>query len=356
MRISIQELTGPRLYEGYGRRAALLGDLASELGASSPSRLFEGLSRRCACITLLAGSGSRWVKSLQEAKAAGLALDADDNAPRGLYPVRNAIAPGGPALPIASYALKAVQGLGTCGLVVRGWQDDIARRILVPLGYAPGSWRFVEQDTREGKPRGHGDAAYQSMELWRDKDYVIFNFGGDASSPYTARAALAALAALDAADGRPGLLMPVTRLSDAAYPVAVDEGGLPRGFGHAKLKGGGHASARAGSDAAVDPTDGRAYSNVGLRLYKARELAAAIEYIREHYWSAEAGYAIPGNDPEGGEFALDNADEFLASQGRARLLYVARPEELSPVKAFSDLERFERDIELVWRDRALLAE
>lgn len=356
MRVSIQDLTGPRLYEGYGRRAALIGDLASEMGASSPSRLYEELARRCACITLLAGSGSRWVQSLREAKAAGLAMDADESAPRGLFPVRNAITPGEPPLPIASYALKALQGLGSCGVVVRGWQSEIAERILLPLGYTSGSWRFVEQETREGKPRGHGDAAYQCMELWRDKDYVIFNFGGDASSPYTARAALAALAALDAAGGQPGLLMPVTRLSGAAYPVAVDEGGLPRGFGHAKLKGEGHAAPLARGNAAVDPPDGKAYSNVGLRLYKASELAAAIGYIRDHYWSAQAGYAIPGNDTGGGEFALDNADELLASQGKARLLYVARPEELSPVKAFSDLGRFERDIELVWGDRALLAE
>ncbi|HAE21984.1 MAG TPA: hypothetical protein DCG47_06630 [Spirochaetaceae bacterium] len=150
--------------------------------------------------------------------------------------------------------------------------------------------------------------------------------------------------------------MPVARLSAAAYPVAVDESGLPRGFGHAKLKGEGSAAPQTRGNAAVDPPDGKAYSNVGLRLYKASELAAAIECIRTQYWSAKAGYAIPGNDPQGGEFALDNADELLAAQGKARLLYIARPEELSPVKAFSDLGRFERDIELVWGDRALLAE
>ncbi len=356
MRISIDDLTGPRLYEGYGLRATLIAELAAELGASSPSGLYEGLSARCACITLLAGSGSRWVKSLQEAKAAGLAVDFDESAPRGLFPVHNAIAPGGPALPIASYAIKAVQGLGSCGVVVRGWQAEIAERVLLPLGYARGGWRFVEQQARDGKPRGHGDAAYQCMELWRDKEYVIFNFGGDASSPYTARAALAALAALDAGGGKPGLLMPVARLSGAAYPVSVDGSGLPRGFGHAKLKGESSTAPQAPGGAAIDPPDGKAYSNVGLRLYKSSELAAAIEYIRAHYWSAEKGYAIPGNDPEGGEFALDNADGLLADQGKARLLYIARPEELSPVKAFSDLSRFERDIELVWGDRALLAE
>ena len=160
----------------------------------------------------------------------------------------------------------------------------------------------------------------------------------------------------------PGLLMPAALVSAPAYPIALDEAGLPRRFGHAKLSGG-----ASGTDALPTAAPaGKGYTNVGVRVYRAAALAEAVRSIRSRYWSPEHGYSIPGNapaltgtgqpDPAGGEFALDNVDAELAASGLARILAVARPEELSPVKSLDDLVRFGTDIRVVcadWKGREL---
>jgi hypothetical protein len=338
MKPDLPAYIGRELAAAYAARESLADALLA--GGYPPS-----LEARVACVTLLAGSGSRWVESIREARAAGIPVDFDEAKPRGLFPVRNLMGEGPERLPIASYALRAVRGLGRSVIVTRGFEAEIESSILRPLGYRSGAYAFREQAVRDGKPRGHGDAAFQCMDLWSDKEYVIFNFGGDASNPLTAALSLAFMAALDAGGAAPALLLPVTRKPSPAYPIRVDGEGRPLSFGHAKLK-----AAPAGADARPEGVDGLAYTNVGVRIYRAAELAEAITELRSRFWTAERGYALPGNDPAGGEFALDNVDEYLAERGRARLLYVARPEELSPVKSLSDVPRFEADIAAVYRD------
>lgn len=337
---------GRELGAAYAARSSLAAALLA--GGYPPA-----LRARVACVTLLAGSGSRWTESIREARAAGLDVGFDEARPRGLFPVRNLMGEGPERLPIASYALRAVRGLGYNVIVTRGFEAEIESSILRPLGYRSGEYAFREQAVRDGKPRGHGDAAFQCMDLWADKEYVIFNFGGDASNPLTAALGLAFMAALDAGGAAPGLLLPVARKPSPAYPIRVDGEGRPLSFGHAKLKAAadGSRSGEGERPAGLEADDGMAYTNVGVRIYRAAELAEAIVELRRRYWTAERGYALPGNDPSGGEFALDNVDEHLAERGRARLLYVARPEELSPVKSLADVPRFEADIEAVYRDR-----
>lgn len=340
-----------------GMIPSICAEAASLDGVASLVRL---LAERTACITMLAGSGSRWVASLEDERArrrdaGSRGAGADPSAPRGLFPVHNAMGFGPDPLPIAGYALAAVRDLGRHVLVVRGWEREIEERILVPLGFSPGSWCFATQAAPGGKPRGHGDAAFQTMDLWSDCDYVVVNFGGDASSPLTALAALAVMDALSRTPDAPALLMPAAFVQDPAYPIALDAGGLPRRFGHAKLQGA--AGPEAGSGLAMG-TGG--YTNVGLRVYRAAALREAILGIRDRHWSPEGGYSIPGNaspaaDPAGGEFALDNVDAVFAAEGRARLLALSRPQELSPVKSLPDVERFERDVAQVCDDWATLA-
>jgi hypothetical protein len=137
--------------------------------------------------------------------------------------------------------------------------------------------------------------------------------------------------------------MPVALAHAPAYPIGVGREGLPLTFGHNKLKGGDTAGS----------APGMAYTNVGLRIYRAKVLAEAMERVRKTWWRAGTGYTIPGNDPAGGEFALDNVDALLAEEGRARLLHVCRPQELSPVKCLEDVPRFERDIGVVCADWAV---
>ncbi len=348
MTIDLDCLTTAGLAEAYGARYTIPALAASLAGDADIRSLVRRLAGVTACVTMLAGSGSRWVSSLAEAKAAGADTGADPAAPRGLFPVRNAMPLGPDPIPIAAYALAAVRDLGRHVIVVRGWEREIGERILAPLSYPAGSWTFATQDAPGGKPHGHGDAAFQTMDLWGGSEYVIVNFGGDASSPLTA---LSSLAALDALVGRlgdraPGLLMPAAFVPAPAYPIALGADGLPTRFGHAKLQGAADLTAAAPYG----------YTNVGVRVYRSGALREAIERVRSDHWTAERGYVIPGNaagdDPAGGEFALDNVDASLASEGRARILPVARPEELSPVKSLADLGRFERDVRIVCEDWA----
>ncbi len=370
MNIDLNELTTTGLADGMLVRETLPAAVARDSGLDAMAVLVARLAERTTCLTMLAGSGSRWVSSLREAQAGGGFSEIDPAAPRGLFPVGNAMGFGPDPVPIAGYALAAVCDLGRHLLVVRGWEHEIEERILRPLSYPAGSWAFATQDAPGGKPRGHGAAALQTMDLWAGSEYVIVNFGGDASSPLTALSSLAVLDALTRrlGDDAPGLLMPAAFVDEPAYPILLDGQGLPRRFGHAKLQGSpsaAPAAPEAVAPAATKHASGggvrRGYTNVGVRVYRASELKRAIDLLKRDHWSADRGWAIPGNapagdDPSGGEFALDNVDALLASEGQARLLAVARPEELSPVKSLEDLPRFKRDIALVCSDWAVLAD
>lgn len=298
-----------------------------------------------ACITLLAGAGTRWVASL---KAAGMDSVFPVEAPRGLYPVENHIGSGLPTIPLAAYSIDAVKNLGKHIIVIRGWQEEIERQILAPLGIEPRKVSFItQQPGLYGKVAGHGDALWQAQGSWKNSRYVITNFGGDANSPITARAGLAMMKMLDEAGIETGLLLPAAFQKNPAYPIILDESGLPVSFGHNKLGG----STAAHKAAPSRNTDGYAFTNVGIRIYRTDWLLRAVSDIRSKFWTPETDYSIPGNDPEGHEFALDNVDAWLASKKMARIAAIANSEELTPAKSFDDIGRFEeavREVRQEW--------
>ncbi|MDP3179166.1 MAG: hypothetical protein Q8M76_14760 [Spirochaetaceae bacterium] len=307
------------------------------------------LAGRTVCLTLLAGAGSRWVASLAAARERGDGRPFDPTRPRGLYPVRDFLTTreGGGAVPIAAYAIAATRDLGRRVIVVRGWEREIEAEILEPIDQAAaghvGERTFFEQEAPFGKPLGHGDAAWQCRSLWAGAEYVVANFGGDANSRRTILSSLLALDALCACGQEADLLIPAARVPDPAYPIRLDEAGLPRDFGHAKLRG--HAGASAGASFG--------YTNVGVRVYRASALLGWVTHFRSRHWVPGEGYSIPGNDAAGKEFALDNVDAMIAADGRARILAIARPEELTPAKSVDDIPAFERAVESVVReDRA----
>ena len=201
-------------------------------------------------------------------------------------------------------------------------------RFSSPWARRPTAGVFFTQEAPYGKPLGHGDAVWQCREIWKTYEYVLVNFGGDASSPFTALASLVVLDALASCEEAVGLLLPAARFDNPAYPIALDSYGRPLSFGHAKLSG---ETVRAASG----------WANVGVRAYKAASLYAMCVAIHEEGWREGEGYSIPGNDPAGHEFALDNVDARLASLRLVRLLAAALPEELSPVKSLADLPAFE---------------
>jgi hypothetical protein len=346
----LRALVGAGHRETFARRLELArggwGGLPD--GGVSPE-----LRAATACLTLLAGAGTRWVRTLSAAKSRVGSSPRDEferavaafplEAPRGLFPVRNFIERGGPRVPLAAYAIDAFRRLGRQVIVVRGWEAEIRAEVLGALGMAPGDARFcMQREGPSGKVLGHGDAARQARPLWEGSRYVMTNFGGDANSPLTAALALQALAALDAAGEDVALVIPVASILNSAYPIRLDGEGFPRAFGHDKLGGAGSSAAGTGVSG-----DGYAYTNVGIRVYRTADLAAAIEEVEEKYWDPKIGYSIPGNDPGGREFALDNIDALLAERGKARILAVANPEELTPAKSFDEIEHFEEATEKV---------
>lgn len=350
--LGLRELVGPAWARAGERRGEIPALAASLLGLEG--RAFaawrEAVLSRSTSLTLLAGSGTRWQASLEAARREGglseAGLTFDPSLPRGLFPVANLLAPRPPLIPIAAYSLRAVSRLGSHLVVVRGHEEAIRRDILEPLGLGGPSWRFALQEAPYGKPLGHGDAAWQCRDLWRGADWLVANFGGDANSRYTLEASLLALAALAEAGEELDLLLPAAAVEEPAYPIELDGEGRPLSFGHAKLRGG-----MRGAGAAPGR---RGLANVGLRIYRAPALAAVLEELRDSYWVPGSGYAIPGNAPGSGECALDNADALFAARGRARVLALARPGELSPAKAFEDLPRFERAMaEVLAEDGAL---
>jgi hypothetical protein len=132
-----------------------------------------------------------------------------------------------------------------------------------------------------------------------------------------------------------------------AYPIDLDAEGLPVSFGHAKLHGSGSPDGTSCRGAAP------AYTNVGVRIYRAAALLEQVEFFRSGNWVEGLGYSIPGNDPGGCEFALDNVDARLAASLKARILAVSRPEELTPAKSVDDLAAFERAVAVVLNDTDL---
>lgn len=346
----LMNLTGPDFSRGREQRDRLIKACLEILGKDRQETL-RRLAARTAVVTLLAGSGSRWVRSIEafrEEWPAGLeeslqkaAVSFHLEQPRGLFPVPNHMAAvPGEMIPIAGYSLAAVKGLGKHLIMTSGFDEEIEGAILQPLGYDEEMYSFRRQELFQGKPLGHGAAALQCQDFWAARDYVIFNFGGDANNRETLETALLVMAALDRLDlsGGPDLLLPAARVTNPDYTIEVDDQGLPRSFKHAKLTGSeeqkGYAAARQG------------FSNVGLRIYRSKGLAEKLNQLHNDHYSGETGYSLPEN--QSNELALDNVDGRLAEEGRARLLAVADPREITPAKTLWAIPQFLKAVEGLW--------
>ncbi len=342
---------------GRGHASAL--PLRTELARDFGLGVSETLRERTCCLTLLAGAGTRWKKTLAAAKggvgagSGGLDKETLEAAkgfpldwPRGLFPVRDYIFNEGDRIPLAAYALDAFKRVGEPCVVIRGWEEEVREQILLPLGIDPEKVIFQGQALGPaGKPLGHGDAVFQAKECWKNYKYLAVNFAGDANSPLTALLGLRCFESLDRQGVSLDLLLPAAPVKNPAYPITLDEEGIPRQLGHDKLKG--RASGLGDAPAAPPARRQMGYTNVGIRIYRTGALLEAMEEIRALYWKEGWGYAIPGNDPEGREFALDNVEELMARRGRARILAVAKPEELTPAKSFDEVNNFEKAVRVV---------
>ncbi len=326
-------------------RRALFVQLTAQLLRSA----FAG---RALSITFLAGAGTRWKASLLKARenpgawpAGDVAVSFPLDAPRGLFPVPDFIhgEKGEGRIAMAAYAVEAVRAIKEHILVVRGWEREIEAQVLNPLEMPRSRIAFFTQkEGPNGQVSGHGDAALQCMSLWQNARYVVTNFAGDANSPLTVELALRAFAAFDAKGIEIGVIIPVAMTEKPAYPVFLEENGLPAGFWHEKL---------AGSKPNAAPTS---LTNVGIRVYRADWLRRALLLLKERYYvegqGPDAGWHIPGNDPSKRECALDNVDNLLAEMRLARVMPVSLPRELTPLKSLGEYPAFVQAVKEVQRE------
>ncbi|GAB6089100.1 hypothetical protein [Spirochaeta dissipatitropha] len=324
---TIEQYTSSNYSEASLHRDRIRADAAAILGGSAETALAM-LKKRTAVLTLLAGSGSRWVKSIEAAENDEDAVNFDVSKPRGLFPVRNLLPEticNKKKLPVAAYSLYAVQGLGSHLIMTSGYEQEIEAEILEPLGFDSDSYQFQRQELFLGSPLGHGAAALQAADFWKDYDYVICNFGGDANNRNTISDSLLLLAALDSTGNNTGLLLPAAMVQKPAYTIETNDQGLPLAFHHAKLTG-------------KTTSEEKGWSNVGVRLYRSRDLLESLYQLHEAYWSDDSGYAVPGN--QGNELALDNVDAVLAAQHKARLFTIAEAGEITPAKTLDAIPAF----------------
>ncbi len=332
-------LTGRSYGFARQRRDELVPAALDVLGEAETGAALEKTAGETAVVTLLAGAGSRWIRSIEAFReewpaelgedvrqaAVGFALEK----PRGLFPVTNYL-PGipGEMIPVAAYSLAAVKGVGEQLIMTGGYDREIEETILEPLGYDRGEVLFQHQEMFRGSPLGHGAAAWQCRRFWEDKRYVLFNFGGDANSRRTVEESLLVMAALDVLGEAPALLLPAALVPNPDYTIEMDKQGLPRHFEHSKLTG--------PSGAGRGRAEG--YSNVGLRVYRGDRLGELLGDLHRNYFDTETGYVLPEN--QGNELALDNVDRRLAEGGEVRILASADSREITPAKTLDSIPRF----------------
>ena len=356
------------LFEAFPLPSLPVDEIARRelLGALPPLRPEEASG--VVSIAFLAGAGSRWRTSLAAARkepgawpAGDVAVNFPDDAPRGLFPVPDFLdgRDGRERIAMAAYAFDAVRDIARHIVVVRGWKEAIDAEALGPAGISSGTRVFFTQKSGPaGQVYGHGDAALQCEPLWKDARYVVTNFAGDANSWLTVELTLRAFARFEALGLSVGALIPVAYTQNPSYPVYLDERGIPVGFWHQKLAGAPMSArppapvspeAATGIEAAV-PTD---FTNVGVRVYRADYLRAALFELKEKYFGiftgrmnrnvgdeGEAGWHIPGNDPAKHECALDNVDNLLARKGYVRVMPISLPRELTPLKSLDEYDGF----------------
>lgn len=321
----LQQFTSYSWREAIRQQDGIVQDALAVLNRADLADFLHCWQEKVAVVIFLAGAGSRWIDSIRKAQAHGQARHIDIERPRCLALVEDVRNPTH-NIPLAAYTLRVIQGIGRHYIV---WRTHLPEIQGVAAECNLTQVRFVQQ-TSPGNANmlGHGDGLRQVLpELGNQVELVLALFGsGDVQVRKTIITTLLVLTALQKAEPaqRPWGLLPTTFLEKPVYPIRVNEQGMPIGFGHSKLLE---------TNTPVTP----AQSNIGVRAYCRQNLDEILSHFAR-FFHGEAGYRIPGNNTN--EFALDNIDAYLAEQQRLRCLCIARPEEITPVKQWEDVEAY----------------
>lgn len=295
------------------------------------------LAQRTVVLTLFSGAAERWINSLRAEEEQTGVLPFPPDRPRCLAPVYIF----GRTRPIGQLALLATRDLGRHVLVVR--KSDLPKinnQIVWPLQIPVD---FVLEDLP--RPLGHGHSAFLASDKIEDSDFVITNFGGDVNYYETIWNTLLVMAVLQKVlpePQKPGVLLPAAVMEEPKYPIFLSPRGLAVGFGHPRNME--DLKYFASSNVPAPQT-----SNVGVRVYQVAKLLEALKFYRGMFNSEAGCYEIAGNRP--GEFYLDNLDQYFADFLQARILAIADPREISPVKTIQDIPGFEEAVRFLYQGK-----
>lgn len=302
-------------------------------GFKTSDEFLKEVSPKTAVVTLIAGVNSRWSDSFNNPENEIVKKYFDQDKPRALAMVKNLIPKkiSGEKIPVGIYNLLAVRNLGQNIIVYRSHQKEIENEIAKPLKIKA---LYYQQAVYQGVtlPLGHGDALIQIKGQLKKYRYLLTNFCSDANSSETAIFSLLTLYVLNKYREDIGLVLPSTFMDKPKYPIYINEKGLPTGIGHQKLRGN-------------LQTQGKGFSNVGIRAYLVKGLLPAISYFQKEYQDKGTyAHLNEGNN----ELALDNFDEYLMKGKKVRQLCVAIPEEIKhSAKKLEDIPDYLKTLKIV---------
>ncbi len=294
MESRLVRLTGRGLGEAPGFRGALAAIALEERNRAargpfaSISDYLADLAGRTVCLTLLAGSGSRWVKSLALARGAFRSGPASRALSRSRFPPwlgkdpDSGLRLGGHRRDRAASPRGARLGgrnRRRDTLSPRHWaRSQGLRYARGPLRETSGPWRcrmagqvpLAGSGVRRRQFRGRRQLA---------PDHSLLAPGPRRLEGCGSR-------------GRHAHAGDDPRF--ARLSISLDERGRPVSFGHAKLRGSPTSAARSG--AAPSPR-GPGYTNVGVRVYSARALLEKTEGFRDRCWVEGTGYSNTRTEP-----------------------------------------------------------
>ena len=369
------------------------------------------LSPKTASVTLLAGSGTRWIQSIVEVinTLIGNASNSDENyngsyyddeissllqwvpsgktgktdvddlilpawvsgkkqehpLPRGLFPVDNLFGTGPEKISIADFGIDALQRLSVGRfLITDGQNNNAIAEALEPIGVT--NPRFVTQDWSSvtGKPLGHGDAMAQLFEKAHPEneyEYAIVNFAGNSNSESTALAGLMLLDVLACIGEDIFEVLPITFKPESPYPIVFTEGknrGRVVTAFHPKLMG-----VDTKSQEFVELI-GNAATNIGIRIVRLSQYRTAVASCVETFNATTGQYNIPlGNNansykfvhPEKGdrgEFAMDHLE--IRHPENLATICIGDPSQIAEVKEIANVPGFLDDEEVVQRNQSWL--
>lgn len=301
-------------------------------GYPSMEAFLSAVKYKTAVVTFLAGAGTRWVASWDDPKNKSLVTTygISRDLPRALTHVPNFI-PGvvGDTIPIGMYNVNAVKHIGMNIIVHNGHEEAIDREIVKPLG-AEAVYRRQIPDAVTDKPLGHGDAMMQVLDYFKNREYVVTNFGSDPNNPKSIELSLLLMYVMDRYRKNIAAVIPSAAMPSPKYPILLGTNGIPMGISQEKL--------RPGDGGHKEP----GVSNVGVRVYRTKDLINVLREFKDHY---EQSGSYAGVNNGNNELALDNIDERLMRDGRVRQLAIADPKEiLHPAKSIDAIPAFIDDM------------